>query len=308
LSELAAVCRDIKVISVLQCAGNRAKEMEVVQNKLNNFSGTAVIWCGMMGNAEWSGMRFREALELALPGALEGDLSSKHVEFTGLDGYRCSSPLEHLINPDNDVLLATKMNGAPLPRDHGFPVRVLIPGHAGARSVKWLQEIRVLDAESTSPWNQRFYKKDGASVTALPMQSLILNPNFNADLHANGESSLSPLHHLSRAALEVNGIAWGGGSGETIASVELSSDQGKSWHAATLNDTEKPCDDSHRTWGWVRWNAVLNISNIHSEPVELLVRATDRTGLSQPETQHNVSGYLYNAYHRVKIPENLFQD
>ncbi len=63
------------------------------------------------------------------------------------------------MDPKNDVLIAFEMNGAPLPRDHGFPVRVVAPGVVAARSVKWLTKITLSNEESKSHWQQNDYKR-----------------------------------------------------------------------------------------------------------------------------------------------------
>lgn len=71
---------------------------------------------------------------------------------------RASIPIKKALDPDGDVLLAYEMNGEPIPPDHGFPVRVIVPGSVGARNVKWLSRIVASDDESDSHWQQADYK------------------------------------------------------------------------------------------------------------------------------------------------------
>merc|ERR1712232_647023 len=134
------------------------------------------IGLGLVGNARWTGVRLHELLKDILP------ISSKtkddlHVTFEGLDGYSTSTPLSYVMDPTNDCMLATEMNDEPLPPDHGFPIRALLPGITGARHVKWVSKISI-GAECDSAWNQIYYKKKPSteSCQRLPMNSIILSP------------------------------------------------------------------------------------------------------------------------------------
>lgn len=80
--------------------------------------------------------------------------------------YGASVPVQKALADEGDVLLAYEMNGEPLPRDYGYPLRAVIPGHVAARSVKWLEKVIVSDKESDSHWQQRDYK--GFCPGALP--------------------------------------------------------------------------------------------------------------------------------------------
>ena len=94
-----------------------------------------------------------------------------HVHMKGVDGFCLSVPLEVFSRLDREVLLCTHQNNKPLLPDHGFPLRVLIPGFAASRSVKWIESIMIAPNESTSPWHTRMYRlffEDGA----LPIECL----------------------------------------------------------------------------------------------------------------------------------------
>ncbi|KAL2151183.1 hypothetical protein VTH82DRAFT_6281 [Thermothelomyces myriococcoides] len=170
-----------KVTAVLQCSGNRRNDMTRHAGKTNGLQ-----WgVGAISNAEWEGVRLsdvladaglkvRDATEptkkgtSAASGDDELDANKLHVQFTGLEAYGASIPLNKAVDPRGDVLLAFGMNGETLPRDHGFPLRAVVPGHVAARSVKWLSKIVVSDEESPSQWQRRDYKAFGPNEGPNP--------------------------------------------------------------------------------------------------------------------------------------------
>jgi sulfite oxidase len=170
-----------KVTAVLQCSGNRRNDMTRHAGKTNGLQ-----WgVGAISNAEWEGVRLSDILadaglkvrdaasptrkgSSAEPSEEEVDANAMHVQFTGLEAYGASIPLAKALDPRGDVLLAFGMNGETLPRDHGFPLRAVVPGHVAARSVKWLSKIVISDEESTSQWQRRDYKSFGPNEGANP--------------------------------------------------------------------------------------------------------------------------------------------
>ncbi|KAK4159442.1 mitochondrial sulfite oxidase [Cladorrhinum sp. PSN259] len=164
-----------KVTAVLQCSGNRRNDMTRHAGKTNGLQ-----WgVGAISNAEWEGVRLSDILAdaglkvtntspLAPSSEDVTDVKSLHVQFTGLEAYGASIPLPKAIDPAGDVLLAFGMNGKPLPRDHGFPLRAVVPGNVAARSVKWLSKIVISDEESTSQWQRRDYKSFGPNEGPNP--------------------------------------------------------------------------------------------------------------------------------------------
>ena len=127
-------------------------------------------------------------------------------------------PLAVAVDRDGDCLLATEMNGEPLPPDHGYPVRAFLPGIIGARNVKWLTSITLRKGEGNSPWQTKYYRvgqpERKTSAFRLPLQCIILSPAPDAAVAATGED------------IDVHGVAYSGGSGARITSVQVSMDGG----------------------------------------------------------------------------------
>jgi len=222
----------------------------------------------------------------------------QHVAFLGLDqiekkgktfGFGSSIPLNKAIRPE--VLLAYEMNGDPLPPEHGFPLRVVVPGYIGARSVKWLSDISVQDNPSENYYQALAYKLFPPTIDQNSV-------DWNSGIML-GEQSLNSVicaphagDGITAGSCKVCGYAIAGGE-NTIASVEVSIDGGKSWLAAELKDV--------RPWAWCFWEAGVTFL---PGPSEIIVRATDSSENSQPqdvETTWNFKGYMNNAWHRVMV-------
>ncbi len=279
------------VTATLTCAGNRRSE----HSRIKPVKG--VQWReGAIGNAKWRGMRLSDLLKKV--GVRE---SAKHVWFEGFDSvedggktfsFGGSIPLEKALL-DREVspgaLLATTMNDKPLTADHGFPVRVVVPGYIGARSVKWLSKIIVSDRPSPNHFVADVYKlvdegtllevAENAPIYRMPLNSAICTPTAGA--------ALKP------GRVEVAGYALPSGApGVSIRKVEVSADQGRSWVEAKLTT---PASE----FCWQLWSAEIAVN---SATKELIVRAIDSRGEAQPETvRWNAKGYLFNAWHHVPV-------
>ena len=161
LAELRAMPRHT-VTACMQCGGNRRSAFTEVKEVKGLDWGSAAI-----GNVRWSGVRLRDVLRLA--GVADAEEAYErglvNVVFSGLDvprvgdwsdpegGYSAHIDIDKGLAPE--VLLAFEMNGDPLPADHGFPLRVVVPGYVGARNVKWLGKISVGDEEAQSLWQRK---------------------------------------------------------------------------------------------------------------------------------------------------------
>jgi sulfane dehydrogenase subunit SoxC len=243
-----------------------------------------------VGTAEWTGAPLQQLLEDV--GPLEG---SVEVLFTGLDrgveggidqAYERSLPFAEAIR--DDVLLAYEMNGQALLPQHGFPLRLIVPGWYGMTHVKWLHRIQVLTEPFEGYQNARSYRfsssedDPGEPLNRMRPRSLMVPPGVP-------EFPVRTRHLLPGPTL-VQGRAWSGLG--AIERVEFSSDGGTTWEDAALT----PAPSAFAWCGWTfAWEA---------EPGEheLCCRATDDTGASQPpKPDWNVGGYVNNAIQRVPV-------
>jgi sulfite oxidase len=206
---------------------------------------------------------------------------ARHVAFTGLDNvggerFAGSIPLGKALS--GEVLLADEMNGRPLSPEHGFPLRAVVPGYIGARSVKWLTALTVQRGPSASSFQTTEYAVRGTPLGELPINSAVCRPPSGA---------------VVGTAVRVEGYAHGAG-GRPIQRVEVSADGGATWTAATLDGAAEP-------WSWRLWHSDMRLApGAH----EIAVRARDDAGATQPngvETAGNPRGYLNNGWHRVRV-------
>lgn len=278
-----------QVTATLQCAGNRRQELI----DLASIPGEVPWREGAVGNAEWTGAPLRELLRAAgIKGAAE------HVAFQGLDevrkpertfGLGGSLPLSKAMQ--KEVLVAYEMNGEPLTPEHGFPLRMVVPGYIGARSVKWVGSITAQAEPSDNYYQVHSYKlfppevrpetadwSQGEMLGELGVNSVICRPRVGETLPAG--------------RVLVQGYALAGGDCR-LARVELSRDGGRIWEPAPLVGKNEP-------WAWCFWEASLEAV---PGPCEILVRAWDSEGNGQPESLEsawNFKGYMNNGWHRVR--------
>lgn len=240
---------------------------------------------GAIGVARWTGVPLARVLRR---GGLRSDavsvmavgLDDPYVE-DGVDHGRVRRPLP-IAKALDDVLVCWGMNGEPLPPDHGFPVRLVVPGWVGIASIKWLGELRVTRRPEPSPWNTRWYRMHGegwhgedAVLGRMPVKSLV--------------DTLEPV--AAGQPVVLRGRAWSGEA--AIARVELSVDGGASWLPARLVGGNRPSC-------WTGWEADVTFD----APGEqcLVTRAVDTDGRTQPEVSpDNDQGYLFSAAIRQSL-------
>jgi len=280
----------VETQATLTCAGNRR----------NEFTGPkigGVQWAGgAIGNAGWSGVRLAALLRQA--GLQTG---AKHIWFEGADeitdkgqmyAFGGSIPLEKALSGNERTsgpLLATRMNGKSLPQEHGYPLRCVVPGYIGARSVKWLRKIVVSDRPSPNHYLAQAYKliadeTPAALEAAAPLYEFAINSLI---CEPTPETPVKP------GQLQVRGYALPfGADGRAVRQIELSTDAGQTWTDAKI---VSPVKD----FCWILWSAEVNIT---AQTERLIVRATDSAGQTQPrEMVWNAKGYQYNAWHQVRL-------
>ncbi len=203
----------------------------------------------LVGNARWLGVPVHKVLALANP---SGDADM--VLSRSIDGFTASTPLDALTDPGRDAILAVAMNGQPLPLEHGFPVRMVVPGLYGyVSATKWLTELKVTTFEK----DQAYWTPRGYSAQApIKLSSRIDTPRIDKQIPAG--------------AAKIAGVAWAQTTG--IRRVEVQIDGGP-WQEATLS---RPINKDT----WVQWSLDWNAtSGSHT----LVVRATDLAGRVQEQ-------------------------
>ncbi|WP_310528207.1 molybdopterin-dependent oxidoreductase, partial [Nocardioides sp.] len=220
----------------------------------------------LVGNAWWSGIRIADILdEVGL------DPSADCILQTSEDGWNCATPLSTLTD-DRSAMLAVAMNGKPLPIEHGFPVRTIVPGLYGyVSATKWVVDYEVTRfSEVAAFWTQRGWSEQGP----VKIASRIDVPRNGADV-ATGD-------------VTVGGLAWAQHTG--IAAVDVAVDGGE-WQPAELAQT--PNEDT-----WVQW--ALTVSLDEGEH-ELRVRATDKDGLEQTGVRRDVVPDGSTGWHTIQV-------
>jgi len=297
-----------EVDSFLCCAGNRSRE--ITKSRMDSAG-------GQVGNAKWEGVRLLDIFrQIGFDEEkLRKDPTGWNVHLEGSDSYSMSIPLYLVLEEDRNVLLATKMNGEDLPRDHGYPVRTIVPGVAGARSVKWLSRISLSREESESPWHQRIYRyrpnvygdedcdETDANYEACvewPLNSMILSPKC-------GEQVV-----VDQGSVIFRGVALPS-RGRQIKKIEISFDK-QTWIPCNFEPETLP--EGAKQWSWTPWWVELTEQMLREaaedrssgqgknrgtlNEVKMCCRATDDSEDRQERAKPlDHRGLMYNSYHFV---------
>ena len=265
-----------EITATLQCAGNRRDELDRIRPFVNE-----VMWSGdAIGTAVWAGTPLTEVVRAAEP-----DVTATHVWFEGLDEARvgeASTPFGASIALAralaSDVLLAYEMNGEPLPDGHGAPLRVVVPGAIGARSVKWLGRVTLADRESENHFQRRSYRLGTDPIMEAPLNSYI--------------ASVKDGELVAAGPVRISGYATAAGTA-VLQGVQVRLDE-EAWSECAFLDVPEP-------GVWSRWEAELSLpAGSH----RLSVRAHDSARGSQQQSLEgawNERGYLYNSIHSVEV-------
>lgn len=291
LNEIKNNYERMEISATLQCAGNRRQELMAVKNIQHELPWNVEA----ISHAVWAGIKLKDVLTTI---SVENEAQGLHIQFQGLDetqrlgkkiNFGGSIPFEKANH--NEVILAYEMNGKILSPVHGFPLRAIVPGYIGARSVKWLNEIIISDEPSQNYFQRIAYRlfssqvnadnvkwDDGLMLGEMNITSVICSPEENQRLPAG--------------FITVSGYSATGGN-RHIVRVEISCDGGKTWMQAELDKTNP--------FVWTLWKANLNLSK---GKYELIVRAVDSSANMQPKDiaqVWNFKGYMNNAWHKVSF-------
>ncbi len=279
------------VVATLVCAGNRRAEML----KVRPIPGKEPWGHGAISTAEWHGVRLADILAAAGAHCEDG----LHVAFAAPDtaqearpaqAYGGSIPLTKAMS--GEVLLAWQMNSEPLPRAHGGPVRVVVPGYIGARSVKWVTGITVQKGPSENYFqacDYRILPPDADADNAAPGEGISLSSlTLNCDILDPTDDDQVPAGALT---IRGYGIA---GDGHSVERVDVSLDDGHTWRQAELHPALSK-------WSWRPWSLTVAVA---PGPLRITARAWDDTGAVQPESPAslwNPRGYGNNAWARAAV-------
>lgn len=226
------------------------KTLECISNFTAACNLTA-FGCDLISTARWRGARLLDVLDLA------GGLKPTTVGLACFSTDEFSAGLPAEVVQDPDTLVVYEMNGEPLPREHGFPARLIVPGRYGMKNPKWLAGIRAMNKEYAGWYEQRNWNKDG-----------IVKTMARIDTPADGDK-------LGAGPQRIAGIAYAGDRG--IARVEVTSDGGVSWQPSRLLEP-MPGKDA-----MVRWETTVMLAAAAGSSIDLTVRATDGTGAVQTD-------------------------
>jgi DMSO/TMAO reductase YedYZ molybdopterin-dependent catalytic subunit len=274
-----------EVVSTMECAGNGRARLEprpVSQPWLLEAVSTG----------RWRGVRLHDVLEQAgvEPDAVEVLFSALDRGIEGGEAQFFERSLSLADAREPDVLLAYELNGVPLPPQHGFPLRLVVPGWYGMTSVKWLTRLTLLSEPFTGYQQARGYRRrqseddPGEPLSRMFPRALMVPPGI--------PEFMSRERTVAAGSWTIEGRAWSGHA--PIAAVDVSTDDGATWEPARLDPPELG------RWAWRRWTYEWNAAERGRQV--LSCRARDEAGNEQPTEQTwNVGGYANNEVQRVVV-------
>ncbi|KAI2622227.1 hypothetical protein GGS26DRAFT_252005 [Hypomontagnella submonticulosa] len=320
LAQLLSDYEQVTYPVTLVCAGNRRKEQNIVR-KTKGFSWGAA----GLSTALWTGVVIGDLLRAAQP-----KRGAKYVCFEGADKlpngcYGTSIKMNWAMDPNRGIMVAHGMNGEALAPDHGKPLRVIVPGQIGGRSVKWLKKIIV----TTTPSDNWYHVYDNRVLPTM------ITPEMSADMQSTWKDERYAIYDLNtnsatcypahdetvtlagaNESYRVRGYAYSGG-GKRVTRVEITLDQGKTWMLANVTypeDEYRLAPDGEDLFGgrldmswretcfcWCFWYLDMPTSLLQAAD-DILVRAMDESMMVQPRDMYwSVLGMMNNSWFRVVI-------
>jgi len=294
----------VSIDATLMCTGNRRSEMIREAPKT-----TGLPWkVGGLSNAKWSGCRLADVLR-SIGFRMGEDPRVKYVRFEGYDhGQRASQRFGSSIHisqvlPYFDVILAWEMNDVEIPKIHGYPIRVVIPGCTAARSVKWLERIELADSHYDGHYQRVAYKMWTPRIDSWKGIDMRKVPPIHYLPVQAACCTLDDGDIVTGDSFDCRGYALSGG-GRTIVRVDVSIDDGETWQTADLIPNGQ---EEGKAWAWTFWRAHIKLFKRQTPlkiPFQLIVKATDSHHNSMPDTCKgliNPRGYLNNQWHRTNL-------
>ena len=302
---LAMPARELPI--TLVCAGNRRKEENLVAQTIGFNWGAAGV-----STSVWKGVPLRDVLLRC--GIKKPSDGANHVCFVGVEKlpkgrYGTSINYWTAMDPACDVMLAYEQNGEKLKPDHGYPLRLIIPGFIGGRMIKWLNEIEVTSEESDNffHFNDNRVLPEHVTAEIANAEGWWYKPDYIIN-ELNCNSAVAFPHHqevvpITRGdqSYTIKGYCYTGG-GRKVIRVEVSIDGGETWTLTKLTHPEKPTEYG-RYWCWCFFEHEIKIGDLWKNPnAEILCRGWDAAMMRQPEKiTWNVMGMMNNSYFRVKV-------
>mmetsp|Transcript_22396 Transcript_22396/g.32804 ORF Transcript_22396/g.32804 Transcript_22396/m.32804 type:complete len:859 (-) Transcript_22396:140-2716(-) len=304
MDEIAAM-ETISFPCTVSCAGNRRKEQNMTKQTVGFNWGAAATGCSV-----WTGVPLRTILLKA--GLKDKKDGARFVCMEGADKlpngfYGTCMPIDLAMDPTHDVIIAFEQNGQRLIPDHGYPVRMIIPGWIGGRMVKWMTKITITEKESDNYYHffdnrilppqvdKEIADKDGWWYKP---EYLFNELNINSAMASPAHGEVLKLGKAK--TYPMRGYAYSGG-GKKVTRVEVSFDQGKTWELATLSHL--PPNHAGKYWTWCHWTYEAPVKYLMAAAnSHVRVRAWDQTSNSQPfELTWNVMGMGNNPHFKVMV-------
>ena len=293
--------REIPV--TLTCAGNRRKEQNTIRQTIGFNWGPCAT-----STSVWKGILVRDVLKAV--GVSEKDTEGLHVEFLGYEDlpnkigpgpfedapwgetekFGTSIPLARAMNPAYDIMIAYEQNGERLHPDHGYPIRLIVPGYAAARNIKWLKQINIIPHETKNHYfyhDNRIIPPHVQTMEEAMKGDWFYKPeyvfnelNINSVIASPGHGEKISLVEGLGKTYTISGYAYTGG-GRNVTRVDISLDGGNTWHLAKLDKKEKPTEYG-MSWCWTWWDYDVTVQQFINAS-EIRCRAWDSSNNRQPE-------------------------